>query len=174
MTDAPLEAVTVIVRGKNVDLNPKFMKFNENNLSEYLEQEYGWLDYLGKQLEFANKECLDAEIEFDRIYSEKYLETKDAGNTENYSKAKSLADAAVVDARKKIADRKEAVGLLKAHIKAWDKNHDNAQNRGNTLRKEMDKLNREIYSPKEPEWTSPRTNSGGTLDTIEAEDFLRK
>jgi len=145
MADAPVEKVVVKVNGKDVVLDPDNMKFNEITLSGYMDREYAWVDYLGKQLEFAQKEVLLAEIDCEAIYSQKYIESKDDGNTENYAKAKALSDPAVIAARQKVAERKETVGLLKAHLKAWDKNHENAQNRGHTLRKEMDKLNRDIY-----------------------------
>ena len=144
MNDAPLEKVTVQIRGRDVHLDPDNMKFNEVTLSEYMDKEYAWIDYFGKQLEYANKEMLEAEITYEAEYSKRYIMAKDAGNTENYAKADALSDQTVIAARKKVAERKEVVGLLKAHLKAWDKNHDNAQNRGHTLRKEMEKLNRDI------------------------------
>lgn len=144
MNDAPLEKVTVQIRGRDVCLDPDNMKFNEVTLSEYMDKEYAWIDYFGKQLEYANKELLESEIQYEAEYSKRFVMSKDAGNTENYSKADALSDQTVIAARKKVAERKEVVGLLKAHLKAWDKNHDNAQNRGHTLRKEMEKLNRDI------------------------------
>lgn len=146
-TDAPVEKTIVLVKGKSITLDPANMEFNEVNLSDYLEKEYGWVDYLGKQLELANKEVLDAETAYEAVYSQKYIESKDLGNTDNYAKAKALSDPDYVAARNLWADRKEAVGLLKAHLRAWDKNHENAQNRGHTLRKEMEKLNRDIREP---------------------------
>lgn len=163
MKDAPQECVTVQVRGRDVVLDPNNMKFTEVSLSEYMDKEYAWIDYFGKQLEFANKELLDAEIAYEAEYSRRYIIAKDGGNTENYAKADALSDQQVVAARKLVADRKEVVGLLKAHLKAWDKNHDNAQNRGHTLRKEMEKLNRDI-------------RMGGDLPdnaTCNAEDFFK-
>jgi hypothetical protein len=39
--------------------------------------------------------------------------------------------------------------LLQQHLRAWDKNHDNAQSRGHMIRKEMDKLNIDIYKSKQ-------------------------
>ena len=145
MNDAPQENVTVVIRGTNVVLDPNNMHFSDSSLSEYMDKEYGWIDYFGKQLEFACKDLLDADIAYEAEYSRQYILSKDAGNTENYAKANALADQTVVTARQLVAHRKEIVGLLKAHLKAWDKNHDNAQNRGHTLRKEMEKLHREVY-----------------------------
>lgn len=151
MTEAPLEVVTIVVNGRNVVLDPANMRFSEANLSEYMTKEYGWLCYFGHQLELAQKELSLAEIDAETEQSMKFMESKDAGNTDTYAKSFSIAHADVVIARKKVADCKETVGLLKAHLKAWDKSHDNVQNRGHTLRKELDRLNRDIRA--EPEGT---------------------
>jgi hypothetical protein len=162
-SEAPLEIIRVVVQGREIVLDPSNMKYNENNLPEYMGKEYGWVDYLGKQLEHAQKEALNAEVDADAAYSLKFMESKDAGNSDNYAKAYASAHVDVVAARKHVNDRKEVVGHIKAHLKAWDKNHENAQNRGHTLRKELDKLNRDIYTP-------------GSLDenTCTFEDMLRK
>jgi len=141
----PIEIVKVAVNGKEINLDPKNMEFCDNTLNEYMEKEYGWIDYFGKQLEYAQKERLDAEIDAEAIFSEKYIEAKDNGGTEQYAKAKANADSDVIAAKKKVVELNEAVGQIKAHLKAWDRNHDNAQNRGYTLRKEMDKLNKDVY-----------------------------
>ena len=124
--DAPLEVVRVVVQGREVVLDPANMKYDENSLGEYMSKEYAWVDYLGKQLEYAQKETL-------------------YGNSDNYAKAFALADAEVVAAKKKVADCKEKVGHIKAHLYAFSKNHDNAQNRGHTIRQEMKVLSREHY-----------------------------
>jgi hypothetical protein len=157
--DAPIQKVKVTVNGTDILLDPENMKYNENSLGEYMNKEYGWIDYLGKQLEFAQKEVLIAEIDAEAQYSLKFMESKEAGNSDNYAKAFANAHVDVVAAKKKVAERKEVVGHLKAHLKAWDKNHENVQNRGHTLRKEMDKLSRDIYT----------TDPG----TCTAEDFLK-
>jgi len=49
------------------------------------------------------------------------------------------------------------------YLKAWDKNHDNAQNRGHTLRKELDKLNKDIYEGRD-----------GNDGLCNAEDILKR
>ncbi len=68
-TEAPVEIIKVIVQGREIVLDPVNMKYNENSLGEYMGKEYGWVDYLGKQLEYAQKETLHADIEADSIYS---------------------------------------------------------------------------------------------------------
>jgi hypothetical protein len=123
-------------------------------------KEYGWIDYLGKQLEFAQREVLDADVDAESTYSLKFLEAKDAGNSDNYAKAYATAHVDVVAARKKVNEKKEVVGHIKAHLKAWDKNHENCQNRGHTIRAEMRALNRDIYED-------------ANANTCSAEDFLK-
>lgn len=141
----PLEKTRVTVNGVEILLDPDRMKYTENNIAEYFSTEYGWVDYLGKQLEHAQKEVLHADAEAEALYSRKFIESKDQGNSDNYAKAYATANADVLAARKHLADRKEVVGLIKAHLRAWDKNHENVQNRGHTLRHEMRVLNRDIY-----------------------------
>ena len=158
-SEAPFEIVKVMVQGREIVLDPANMKYNENNLPEYMCKEYGWVDYLGKQLEHAQKEALNAEVDADAVYSLKFMEAKDAGNSDNYAKAYATAHVDVVAKKKNVNDRKEVVGHIKAHLKAWDKNHDNAQNRGHTIRAEMKSLNRDIYED------APKT--------CVAEDYLR-
>lgn len=148
---APIEKITIEVRGKKVILDPENMKFNENTLAEYMNQEYGWIDYFGKQFEYAQKELALAEIEFDFIFSKKCIEIKDSGTSDAYAKCAALANEEVKNAKIKVADRREAVGHLRAHLKAWDRNHENVQNRGHSLRAEMKTLNREIYMSTEEE-----------------------
>lgn len=141
--EAPLEKLTIKVAGKDVILDPKNMQYNEANLAEFMNKEYGWIDYLGKQLEHAQKEALYAEVNYDAVYSEKFKESKDSGASDNYAKAFSLSSQEVIDARKEYIDKKENVGHLRRHLDAWNKNHENAQNRGHTVRAEMKSLNRD-------------------------------
>lgn len=152
MKQPPIEVVTVFVNGKEIKLDPKNMEFTDGNISEFMQKEYGWIDYFGKQLELAQKARLLAEIEEEEVFSRKYVEAKDNGGTEQYAKAKANSDSEVVQAKKNVVEKKEIEGFLKAHLKAWDKNHDNVQNRGHSLRKELDKLNKDIYKSVEDDF----------------------
>lgn len=145
MKNPPIETTIVIVNNKEIKLDPKNMEFADNNINEYMQMEYGWIDYFGKQLELAQKARLMAEIEAEEVFSKKYVEAKDSGGTEQYAKAKANSDPEVVAAKKNVVEKKEIEGFIKAHLRAWDKNHDNVQNRGHSLRKELDKLNKDIY-----------------------------
>lgn len=138
--ELPNECIVVKVCGKEVRLDPENMKFNEANINKFMECEYAWIDYYGKQLELAQKELALAEMEYDVAFNKKYIEVKDAGNSDAYSKAKAQTDQDVIDCHKAMLQKRETVGLIKAYLRAWDRNHDNAQNRGHTLRKEFEKL----------------------------------
>ena len=169
MTDAPQEKIIVKVRGRDVIMDPANMGFNEATLGDYMQKEYAWIDYFGKQIEFANREVLDAEIEYDAVYSDRYIKSKDRGSTENYAKAEALSDAEVIAARKKIAERKEIAGLLKQHHYAWCKNHANGQNRGNTLRKELEILGHQDIKTTHHDLAGPMPDEG----TCSIEDFFK-
>jgi hypothetical protein len=142
--EAPNQKMVVKVLGQDVVLDPDNMRYSDATLNDYLQKEYGWIDYFGKQLELAQKEALYAELEADALYSKAYTTAKDANKADFYAKALASSDPAVIEAKKFAIDRKEVVGHIKAHLKAWDKNHSNVQNRGHTLRKEMSKLNNDI------------------------------
>ena len=160
-SEAPIEKVVVEVQGKKIVLDPVNMKYNENSIADYMNQEYGWIDYLGKQLEFAQKEVLLAELEYDAIFAEKFMEAKDKGLSDTYCKSFATANSEVKEAKIKFIEKKEIVGHLRAHLKAWDRNHENVQNRGHSLRAEMKVLSRDIYPTSEEDMT-------GTY-----EDFLK-
>jgi hypothetical protein len=54
---------------------------------------------------------------------------------------------------------------MQQHLRAWDKAHDNAQNRGHTLRKEMDK-----FTPKTFSETHESLDRVGELEKIMRKD----
>ena len=166
-TEAPIEKITVKVRGRDIILDPEKMRFNEATLSDYMKCEYSWYDYFGKQVEFANKELMDAEIDYEALYSDKYIKSKDLGNTENYAKAQALSDVDVIAARKKIAAQKETVGLLKAHVEAWRKSHANAISRGFGVNTEMKVLGENtIYANKDQTWPGLPDEGTCSIDEV--------
>jgi hypothetical protein len=142
---APVEKITVVVNGKQVLLDPENMKYNESTIGQFMSMESGWIDYLGKQLEYAQSEALVAKINEETKFSKKLIEGKDKGLSDNHAKALANADDDVVKAKLYHAERKQVVGHIKAHLLAWKENHENAQNRGHTIRTEMKMLNRDIY-----------------------------
>jgi hypothetical protein len=141
-----MEKRIIVVFEQKVILDPEKLGFTEATLSEYLEHEGGWYDYIGQKLADAEREMADKEHAHDVIYSERFRENKDNGCSDKLAEATSKADDDVQRAKEELLDAKHNVKLLLQHLRAWDKNHENAQSRGHFLRKEMDKLNKDIYT----------------------------
>lgn len=132
---------TLQVDGKEVVLDQKNMDFNEINLSEYLKKEAGYYNYFGFALAEAESELAIAELEYDKIYGEKYAFIKDnEGGSDKMVEAKTLASTEVSEAKLNTIKSKESVRKIYHHLRAWDKSHENALNLGYMLRKEMDKI----------------------------------
>lgn len=146
---------TITVYGQGVVLDSKKLEFSEGTLSEYLETEGGWIDYFGAKLAEAEKQYAEMEMEveeeedeYERIYSKVFSTIKDTeGGSDKLTEGKSKVEPTVIAARKKVLEfkvkaieKKYVVRMLQQHLRAWDKNHENAQNRGNTLRKELERL----------------------------------
>ncbi len=131
---------TILVAGQDVVLDPSRMRFNEATLSEYEQKEAIWLDYFGARLADAEAEYQILDLRYEVKYSEKYKVFKESGCTEKQSEASAKTDEEVIEAKEKVIAAKRRVKMLQQHLRAWDKNHDNSQSRGHTLRKEMDKL----------------------------------
>ena len=132
------------IAGQTVDLTPKNLYFDETTLSSYMQKEGGYYDSFGSYLALAEKVQQLREMEYETIYNERLVEAKEKGATDKISEAKAKADPDVLAARTMVIESKYKVKRLVQHLKAWDKNHDNAQSMGYMLRKEMDKLNFEI------------------------------
>lgn len=152
---------TIKVYTQEIVLDSSKLEFSEGTLSEYLETEGGWIDYFGAKLAEAERELaeMDMEVEreedeYDRIYGKVFAAIKDTeGGSDKLTEGKAKAEQTVVDARKKVMDLKEKailkkyhMRLLQQHLRAWDKNHENAQNRGNTLRKELERLHKDKFT----------------------------
>ena len=132
--------------GYEVIINSEFLRFDENTLGRYIQDESGYFDNFGASLALAERNLQNKEMYHERIYSERFVEAKENGSTEKLAEAKSKADSDVVSAKQDVIEARYAVNRLKQHLKAWDKSHDNAQSMGHMLRKTMDKLNAEIMA----------------------------
>jgi len=150
---------TVKVYDQNVILDNSKLYFSENTISEYLEQEGAWIAYFGAKLCDAERQHAEIELEveraddeYDRTYSRIFALIKDTeGKSDKYTEGAAKIDPTVVAAKQKFSElkaklieSKHVARLIYQHLKAWDKNHENVQNRGNTLRREMDRLNKDV------------------------------
>lgn len=138
---------TIKIGKTTVHIDRTQLKFNEANLSEYLEREGIWYDHFGEMFADAEFERDYFDLKAEEKYSQKYAEFKESGATDKLAEAQAKSDHEVVKAKETALTAKHKVKLLLQHLKAFDKTHENAQNRGNTLRKEIDKLDRGIFTP---------------------------
>lgn len=137
----------LVVGSDEVLLDPNNLKFSEATLSDYLKKEGGWYDNFGAYLAKAERELQEAESHYDNLYNLKFYDIKtNEGGSDKLAEAGAKMDHDVQKAYKAKTDAKYNVSRLKYHLRAWDKNHDNAQSMGHTLRREMDRLGNDIMS----------------------------
>lgn len=130
----------------SVVIDPANLTFSEATLNHYIETESGYYDNFGAYLALAEKNLQIRELEHETLFHLRYIEAKDIGGTEKYCDAKAKTDPDVIKLKEKCVAAKYMVTRLKQHLRAWDKNHDNAQSLGHMLRKTMDKLNSAIMA----------------------------
>lgn len=145
---------TIKIHDQDIVLDTSRLHFSEGSLSEYLETEGGWIDYFGAKLADAERELAEVQLRlemveaaYEKIYNSVFNKIKSAeGKSDKVTEAKAKLDKSVCEAQEKVfsiktdlIERKYCVKLIYQHLKAWQLNHENAQNRGNTLRKEMNR-----------------------------------
>jgi len=114
------------------------LDFNDQTLTEYMRREgmaYSHYSSLQATLERALEM---AEIDHEVRYSEKFKHYKSEGSSDKLAEACAKCDPEVEELQRRVARIKYGVSMVKYHLKAWDKNHDNAQSTGHMIRKEMD------------------------------------
>ena len=149
MAELDYKKQTIKLGSMEVVIDPENMRFNESNLSMYLEREGSWYDYFGQRLADAEAFLARLYLEYDVKYAEKFKHSIVQGSSDKLAEAYSKSEPEVEEAKKRSIASKHKVRLLQQHLRAWDKNHDNAQSRGHMIRKEMDKLNIDIYKTKQ-------------------------
>ena len=142
--DKVTEQQTFMLGDQEISLDPNNLKFNEQTISEYYQNEGGHYDYYSSKLADADHLLLKRELIYDVIYNEKFVLNKELGGSDKYVEAKTKSDEDVVRAKEDVILAKHKKGLLQQHVRSWDRNHDNALSLGHMLRKEMDKLGFEI------------------------------
>jgi hypothetical protein len=158
------------------------LRFNEDTLSTYIQNEGGHYDNFGGYLALAERNLQNKESMHDKLFCERFEEAKENGASDKLSEAKAKKDPDVVEMRNDVIEARYIVNRLKNHLKAWDKNHDNAQSMGHMLRKQMDKLNSDITGPHG--WQGSRldhdvnetvknsSEGGGFAETLGAENLF--
>lgn len=133
------------VVGEDVVIDPGRLKFNEATLNRFIEEEAGWYDYYGQRLAEAEGELQFREYKWEVKFAEKFAAFKEAGGSDRLAEAQAKADVEVAASREAVIAAKQRVKILQQHLRSWDKCHENAQSRGHFLRKEIDKLNADIF-----------------------------
>lgn len=128
----------------SVVIDPENLRFDEMSLSHYIQTEGGYYDNFGNYLALAERNLQNKENMHERLFCERFAEAKELGASDKLAEAKAKCDVDVVALKDEIVQARFVVNRLKNHIKAWDKNHDNAQSMGHMLRKQMDRLNADI------------------------------
>lgn len=123
-----------------IEINPENLRFDEQSLSAYIQTEGGHYDNIGAYLSLAERNLQNKEVQHEKLYCERFEEAKEEGSSDKLAEAKAKKDGDVVEMKNAVIEARYAVNRLKNHLKAWDKNHDNAQSLGHMLRKQMDKL----------------------------------
>lgn len=139
------EKETLTIESHTITLDPGLLRFNEVNLSDYVQTEAAYVDNFGYYLTMAEKSLQNKQVMYEKIFSERYAEYKEHC-TDKQAEAKAKSDDDVVAFRKEVIEAQYIVKRLQRHLNAWDLNHDNAKSMGYRLCKEIDKLNSEIYA----------------------------
>lgn len=140
----PHAQTTIKIGGQEIVLDNTRLAFNEISLNNFMENLALWYDYFSQKLAEAEAILAYKEYEYDVLFSSSYEKSKEDGCTDKLAEANAKKDDKVCEAKKEIIGAKHKVTLLKQHLKAWDKAHENAMSRGHMVRKEMDKLNTDI------------------------------
>lgn len=127
-----------------ITVNPENLRFDENTLGAYIQTEGGHYDNIGGYLALSERHLQNKEVQYEKLFCERFEEAKEHGASDKLAEAKAKKDPDVVDKKLEVVEARYIVNRLKNHVKAWDKNHDNAQSLGHMLRKQMDKLNADI------------------------------
>ncbi len=128
------------IGNQDVVLDPSLMVFTEANLSNFQEKSAIYIEYFGQCLADADAEERYHDMRLEAVYAQKFVTFKEEGGSDKLCEAKVQADPDYLKVRDNAWVARHKVRLLQNYLKAWDKAHENAQNRSHTLRKEMDKF----------------------------------
>jgi len=142
----PLNNIRTIDLGdEQIILDPLRLKFNDATLGKWMEDLGIWYDYYSSKTAKAEDAFANAELDAEALYDEHFLKAKSEGLSDKAAEAYARTQPDVKVLQKREITLKGAVKQMKEYLKALDKTHDMAQNRGYTIRKEMDKLSTDIF-----------------------------
>ena len=129
----------------SVVIDAENLRFDDATLSIYIQKEGSYYDNYGYYLSLAERNLQNKESQYEKMYCDRFIESKESGSSDKLAEAKAKANPDIISLKEDIFNARYAVNSLKNHLKSWDKNHDNAQSLGHMLRKQMDRLNGDIY-----------------------------
>ena len=144
MEQPPENKRIVLLGQEKIVLDSERMKFNETTLNDFMDSLGQWYDYFSQKLSEAEALLSYCDWEYDKAAAKAFDFYKSQGGSDKACEAKVKLDDDVDKCKKNVISTKHKVVQIKQHLKAWDKAHDNATSRGHMIRKEMDKLNRDI------------------------------
>jgi len=134
------EKRTIKVGNQDVTLDPSLMVFTEATVNTFLEKSAVYIEYFGRKLADADAEQQYHDSKVDAVYAQKFVTYKDEGGSDKLCESKVQADPDYQKVRENSLVARHKTKLLTQHLRSWGYAHENAQNRSNTLRKEMDKF----------------------------------
>jgi len=141
---SPYSQVKIKVGGQEIIIDNSRLEFNEISLNIFMENLALWYDYFSQKLAEAEALLSYKEYEYDILFCSSYQKNKEEGCTDKLAEANAKKDPSACEIKKDTIEAKYKVTVLKQHLRAWDKAHENAMSRGHMVRKEMDKLNTDI------------------------------
>ena len=134
---------------KEVIMDPSILDFGETNLNEFLQKIGGYHAYFAEVHADSMHVLGIYEQEYDALYGRRFRELKGGGNNISIplAEAATKSDPDVLGAGSKVLAARLNKDLLSGFSKSIDKAFQAAMNFGYNKRKEMDKLNNEIYYP---------------------------
>lgn len=125
---------------QEIILDTKHLEFSESNIMGYMAEFGGIYNYYAQRTADAEALLEKAERYHESKYLEKFQQAKELGGSDKMAEAKARTDEEVQKLNDFVINIHGSVLKLKAFVKSLDKAHENAQNLGHFLRKEMDKL----------------------------------
>lgn len=127
-------------------LDPSRLAFNDATLNKFMEELSIYYDYFSSKTAKAEEMLANIELDKEQKHAEFFIKGKSEGFSDKTAEAYATTQQELKELGKAENSLKSSVKQLKEYVKALDKAHSMAQNRGYMIRKEMDKLNTDIYT----------------------------
>jgi len=133
-----------VSKEKEISLDTSAMIFNEATLSEFLMKEAVYYDHLGRAYAELDAVYQMRKLEVEEVQARAFDRHKSEGGSDKLCQSRADTEQEVLDAKKKMVGAQMNAKMVQQHLRAWDRAHENANNIGHTIRKEMDKLGGDI------------------------------